>query len=152
MISLTSEFTDGKGRHARGWLFFDAECRFCTRIARWLLPILQRRGLAVAPLQDPRVSALLGLTKAELLREMRLLLSDGAQYGGADAAIALAREIWWAAPLHCASGLAICSRIPATRTFTSTTTWVATPSATRSICATCSSTGTPAALRRPASP
>ena len=99
MISLTSEFTDGKGRHARGWLFFDAECRFCTRIARWLLPILQRRGLGVAPLQDPRVSALLGLTKAELLREMRLLLSDGAQYGGADAAVALAREIWWARPL-----------------------------------------------------
>src|SRR5712672_2168387 len=28
MISLASEFTDGKGRHARGWLFFDAECGF----------------------------------------------------------------------------------------------------------------------------
>src|SRR6266404_657521 len=55
MISLASEFTDGKGRHARGWLFFDAECGFCTRTARWLLPILERRGLAVAPLQDPRV-------------------------------------------------------------------------------------------------
>jgi len=99
MISLTSEFTDGKGRHARGWLFFDADCRFCTRIARWLLPILERRGLAVAPLQDPRVGALLGLTKAELLREMRLLLSDGTQYGGADAIVALAQEIWWARPL-----------------------------------------------------
>jgi predicted DCC family thiol-disulfide oxidoreductase YuxK len=99
MISLTSEFTDGKGRHARGWLFFDAECGFCTRIARWLLPILEKRGLGVAPLQDPRVGALLGLTRAELLREMRFLLSDGTQYGGADAAIALAREIWWAQPL-----------------------------------------------------
>ncbi len=32
MISLVSEYTDGKGRHARGWLFFDAECKFCTRI------------------------------------------------------------------------------------------------------------------------
>ena len=40
MISLVSEYTDGKGRHARGWLFFDAECKFCTRIARWLAPIL----------------------------------------------------------------------------------------------------------------
>jgi predicted DCC family thiol-disulfide oxidoreductase YuxK len=99
MISLTSEFTDGKGRHARGWLFFDAECGFCTRFARWLLPILEKRGLGVAPLQDPRVGALLGLTRAELLREMRFLLSDGTQYGGADAAIALAREIWWAQPL-----------------------------------------------------
>src|SRR5579864_8159513 len=99
MISLTSEFTDGKGRHARGWLFFDAECTFCTRLARWLRPILERRGLAVAPLQDPRVGALLGLTDAELLRELRFLLSDGTQFGGADAMLALAREIWWARPL-----------------------------------------------------
>src|SRR5580765_5908308 len=99
MISLTSEFTDGKGRHARGWLFFDAECAFCTRVARWLAPILERRGLAVAPLQDPRVGALLGMSREELLREMRLLLSDGRQVGGAEAAVALAREIWWARPL-----------------------------------------------------
>lgn len=99
MISLASEFTDGKGRHARGWLFFDAECGFCTRIARWLVPMLEKRGLAVAPLQDRRVGALLGLSGAELLREMRFLLSDGSQYGGADAAVALGREIWWGRPL-----------------------------------------------------
>src|SRR5207248_463511 len=54
MISLVSEYTDGKGRHARGWLFFDAECKFCTRIARWLAPILEKRGMALAPLQDAR--------------------------------------------------------------------------------------------------
>jgi predicted DCC family thiol-disulfide oxidoreductase YuxK len=106
MISLTSELTDGKGRHARGWLFFDAECGFCTRIARWLAPILERRGMAVAPLQDPRVGALLAMPREELLREMRLILSDGKQFGGADVAVALAREIWWARPL------AWLSRIP----------------------------------------
>jgi predicted DCC family thiol-disulfide oxidoreductase YuxK len=99
MISLVSEYTDGKGRHARGWFFFDAECRFCTRIARWLAPILEKRGLELAPLQDPRVGALLGLRREELMREMRFLLSDGSQYGGADAAVALAREIWWWRPL-----------------------------------------------------
>ncbi|MGC1414129.1 MAG: DCC1-like thiol-disulfide oxidoreductase family protein [Candidatus Acidiferrum sp.] len=99
MISLASEFTEGKGRHARGWLFFDAECAFCTRIARWLAPILERRGLAVAPLQDSRVGVLLGMSREELLREMRLLLSDGQRFGGADVAVALAREIWWALPL-----------------------------------------------------
>jgi predicted DCC family thiol-disulfide oxidoreductase YuxK len=99
MISLTSEFTDGKGRHARGWLFFDAECEFCTHIARWLAPILERRGMAVAPLQDTRVGALLGLLREELLREIRVLFSDGRQFGGADAAIALANEIWWARPV-----------------------------------------------------
>jgi predicted DCC family thiol-disulfide oxidoreductase YuxK len=99
MISLASEFTDGKGRHARGWLFYDADCGFCTRIARWLAPILASRGLAVAPLQDPRVGPLLGLSGPDLLREMRFLLADGTQYGGADAAVALAREIWWWRPL-----------------------------------------------------
>ena len=99
MISLVSEYTDGKGRHARGWFFFDAECRFCTRIARWLAPILEKRGLELAPLQDPRVGALLGLRREELMREMRFLLSDGSQFGGADAAVALAREIWWWRPL-----------------------------------------------------
>ena len=99
MISLASEYTDGKGRHARGWLFFDAQCGFCTRIARWLEPVLNRRGLAVAALQDPRVGALLGLRRQELLLELRFLLSDGTQHGGADAVIAVAREIWWARPL-----------------------------------------------------
>jgi len=99
MISLVSEYTDGKGRHARGWFFFDAECKFCTRTARWLAPILERRGMALAPLQDPRVGALLGLSHEELMREMQFLLSDGSRFGGADAAVTLAREIWWARPL-----------------------------------------------------
>ncbi len=36
MISLVSEYTDGKGRHARGWLFFDAECKStAARMRRW---------------------------------------------------------------------------------------------------------------------
>ncbi len=99
MISLASEYTDGKGRHAKGWLFFDAECGFCTRLARWLEPILARRGFAVAPLQDPRVGALLGMPLQELLRELRFLHSDGRCCGGANAVIAVAREIWWARPL-----------------------------------------------------
>jgi predicted DCC family thiol-disulfide oxidoreductase YuxK len=99
MISLTSEYTDSKGRHARGWFFFDAECAFCTRLARWLAPILRRRNVETAPLQDPRVGALLGMEQEELLRELRFLLADGSQYGGADAVLAVAREIWWARPL-----------------------------------------------------
>jgi predicted DCC family thiol-disulfide oxidoreductase YuxK len=98
MITLIDEFTDSKGRQARGWLFFDAECGFCTRIARWLAPVLARRGFAVAPLQDPRVGALLGMNRAELLNELRFLLSDGRNFGGARAVVAVAREIGWARP------------------------------------------------------
>jgi predicted DCC family thiol-disulfide oxidoreductase YuxK len=99
MISLASEITDAKGPHARGWLFFDADCNHCRKIARAVAPILGRRGIALAPLQDPRVAALLGLTREELLREIRVILSDGRQYGGADAVVALAKEIWWAHPI-----------------------------------------------------
>jgi predicted DCC family thiol-disulfide oxidoreductase YuxK len=99
MITLADEFTDRKERSARGWLFFDAECRFCTRTARWLTPILRRRGLGVAPLQDPRVGALLGMSRYELLKELRFLMSDGTHAGGANAVLAVAREIWWARPL-----------------------------------------------------
>jgi predicted DCC family thiol-disulfide oxidoreductase YuxK len=99
MISLTSEFTDSKGRHARGWLFYDADCAFCIKLVHALAPSLQKRGFALAPLQDPRVVPLLGLSPSELLLEMRLLLSNGQQTGGADAAVALAHEIWWARPV-----------------------------------------------------
>jgi predicted DCC family thiol-disulfide oxidoreductase YuxK len=113
MISLASEFTDAKGRHARGWLFYDRDCGFCTRTAMWLAPALAKRGIAIAPLQDPRVGALLGLSEEDLLVEMRVLLAGGTsdghqndsrkgsctQFGGADAVVALAREIWWARPL-----------------------------------------------------
>src|SRR5215470_12953557 len=99
MISLVSEYTDGKGRHARGWLFFDADCKFCTRIARWLAPIMERREMALAPLQDPRVAELLGLSSEDLMKEMQLLLSDGRRYGGGDSAAELARRNWWAARL-----------------------------------------------------
>jgi predicted DCC family thiol-disulfide oxidoreductase YuxK len=99
MISLANEYTDGKGRHARGWLFFDAQCGFCTRLACWSAPILARRQMGVAPLQDPRVGALLGIDDEELLRELRFLGEDGAAYGGADAVVAVARQIWWGRPL-----------------------------------------------------
>ena len=99
MISLSSEYTDRKGRHARGWLFFDAECGFCKRTARWLAKPLERRGFGVAAMQDPRVQALLGMRREELFRELRFLDSQGSLYGGANALLALAREIAWARPL-----------------------------------------------------
>ena len=55
--------------------------------------------MALAPLQDPRVAELLGLSHEDLMKEMQFLMSDGRRYGGADAAVQLAREVWWAVPL-----------------------------------------------------
>lgn len=99
MISLVDVYTDRKSRHARGWLFFDADCKFCTRIARTIEPILVKRDLGVAPLQDPRVGELLGLSPHELLREIRFLHGDGTHFGGADAVLEVAKEVWWWRPL-----------------------------------------------------
>lgn len=47
--------------------------------------------MALAPLQDPRVAELLGLSHEDLMKEMQFLMSDGRRYGGADAAVQLAR-------------------------------------------------------------
>lgn len=99
MISLASEMTDSKSRHARGWLFFDADCEFCTRIAMWLMPPMNRRGLAVAPLQDPRVGVLLGLSREELLSAIRFVAEDGSRSSGANAVLAAMRELPWTRPL-----------------------------------------------------
>src|SRR5579883_3467689 len=83
MISLASEMTESKGRHARGWLFYDAECGFCARLAGWLTRPMYRRGLALAPLQDPRVGALLGLPREQLLQASRLVWVAKAPGGAA---------------------------------------------------------------------
>jgi len=106
MVSLSSDLTDAKGRRApNGWVFFDADCPFCTRIARRMLPVLEPRGFGLAALQDPRAQALLGLSGEVLLQEMWLLTSDGRQYGGADAFIEIARRVWWAWPFYALSSV-----------------------------------------------
>ena len=92
--------TDSKGRKARsGWIFFDGDCGFCMSIARRLRPVLEPRGFGIATLQDPRAREQLSLPEQELLAELRLLTSDGRQFGGADAITYLARQVWWAWPL-----------------------------------------------------
>ncbi len=100
MISLSSEITDRKGRRApSGWVFYDADCAFCTTWARRLGRFLEPRGFALAPLQDSRVADLLALPPERLRLEMRVLTREGEQFGGADAFVFLARRIWWAWPL-----------------------------------------------------
>jgi predicted DCC family thiol-disulfide oxidoreductase YuxK len=120
MFSLTSEVTDSKGWHARAWLFYDAECDFCTRIAKVVAKGMHRQQLGMAPLQDPRVVSLLGVPAEEILLAVRYLAPDGKQHSGADALIALAHEFWWARPI------VWFARIPPfMRTLHSTYGWVA---------------------------
>ena len=83
----------------RGWVLFDGNCRFCLGWARRLQPLLRPRGFDFLPLQTPWVRAHFNLPEEELLGEMRVLMRNSETFGGADAAIHLARYIWWALPL-----------------------------------------------------
>ena len=99
MISLSAEITDTKGRHAeRGWICFDRDCALCTSLARRFRRTFEKRGFGLAALQDPRVAALLTLPPDQLLREMRVVTSEGEIYGGSEAVVYLTGQIWWAWP------------------------------------------------------
>ncbi len=82
----------------RGWVFYDADCPFCSSWARRTDELLARRGWHLAPLQADWVRRRLGLKDGEPLLEIKLLTSNGEVIGGADVNILLARSIWWAWP------------------------------------------------------
>jgi predicted DCC family thiol-disulfide oxidoreductase YuxK len=112
MISLSAEMTDTKGRRAvRGWILFDRHCGVCTSLVRRFRRTFEKRGFGFAALQDPRVAALLALPPEDLLREMRVVTSDGEIRGGAEAIMYLARQVWWAWPLFAAAQLPGVARI-----------------------------------------
>ncbi|HKW31144.1 MAG TPA: DCC1-like thiol-disulfide oxidoreductase family protein [Verrucomicrobiae bacterium] len=94
---MNTEITDEV--KVNGWVLYDADCRFCARLAGRFRPWLGRRHLELLPLQTPWVRARLGLADARLLAEMRLLLPNGTHFGGADALIEIGRRYGWAWPL-----------------------------------------------------
>lgn len=125
---MNAEWTNIKELgHVRGWLLYDGACPVCCRWADRWEPILTRRGFDLAPLQAPWVEECLdihptsssmtalgheaddSLERTDNCRdggcstggpgEMLLVTRDGRCLGGADAAVALARTIWWAWPV-----------------------------------------------------
>ena len=96
--------TDTKGKHAgRGWICFDRDCTLCTSLARRFRRTFEKRGFGLAALQDPRVAALLALPPDQLLREMRVVTTEGEIHGGAEAIVYLAKQVWWAWPFFAAA-------------------------------------------------
>ena len=86
-------------RPIRGWVFYDGACSRCTGLAHRFSRVLGARDFSVAPLQAAWVRARLGLLPGEPLTEMKVLTHEGRVLGGAEAAVYLARKIWWASPL-----------------------------------------------------
>ena len=95
---MNTEITEYK--KVSGSIFYDAECHFCTAMARRFEHVLASRHFELLPLQTPGLDERLHLSKTELLTEMRVLRPDGNSYGGADALLEIARDFWWAWPLR----------------------------------------------------
>src|SRR5688572_3394873 len=99
MISELTEMTEStEAVPFRGWIFYDADCSSCRDLALRFEAFFGDRGFQFAPLQHEWVQRRLNFTKARALEEMRVLTSAGHVFGGADALIFLARQIWWVKP------------------------------------------------------
>src|SRR5438034_1469641 len=81
-----------------GWILYDGDCSSCAASAKRFDRIFRRRGFLFLPLQTDWVMKQLDLEPGAPLEEMRVLTSYGRDIGGADAAIFLGRQIWWACP------------------------------------------------------
>jgi alginate O-acetyltransferase complex protein AlgI len=100
MISELTEITESsEAKRFRGWIFYDAACSSCRDSALRFESLFAARGFRFEPLQREWVRQRLNLTEEQALEEMRVLTSTGKVFGGAEAVIFLARQIWWAAPL-----------------------------------------------------
>lgn len=84
----------------KGWILYDDSCGFCREWIPFWEGALLRRGFAIAPLQADWVREKTGLSEAELLKDLRLLLADGTMLLGADAYRYATRRIWWAWPVY----------------------------------------------------
>jgi predicted DCC family thiol-disulfide oxidoreductase YuxK len=106
MISELTEITEpAEAVPFRGWIFYDRDCSLCRELALRFENVFAKRGFHFEPLQQKWVQGRLNVTPAEALEEMRVLTNEGNLFGGTDAVIFLARQLWWAMPLAVLSRL-----------------------------------------------
>lgn len=86
---MNTEITDISAEY--GWMLCDGHCALCLAPARRREPVPRRRGLALTPIQTPRVCERLGLDAPAPPAEMLVLPPHGKPLGGADAVVHLAR-------------------------------------------------------------
>lgn len=88
-----------------GWVLYDGACGICSRWVPFWNPTLERIGLGSAPLQSDWVIERTGLTPDMLVRDIRLLHSDGRLTSGTDVYRYVLRRRWWGWPLYALSVL-----------------------------------------------
>ncbi len=84
----------------RGWILYDADCRHCVTAAKRFERLFAPRGFQILPLQTPWIEERIGLGPGKPLEEMRVLTASGEDFGGADAILFLARQLWYARPFY----------------------------------------------------
>lgn len=95
---MNTEITDMK--EVEGWVLYDAECRFCTTLAKRFRPVLAGRHFKLLPLQTPWIRQRLNMSGPDLLAEMRLLKPDGTILGGVNALLEISRSFPLAWPIR----------------------------------------------------
>lgn len=81
-----------------GCVLYDGDCVFCVRWAHFWRPVLRSRGFEIDELQAQWTTEALGMTRDEVVRDIRLITAEGKSYAGADVYLHIARRIWWAWP------------------------------------------------------
>jgi predicted DCC family thiol-disulfide oxidoreductase YuxK len=79
----------------RQQLFYDRDCSFCVQLAERLGRALGQRRIELVPLQAPGAAKRLRISGPDLMSEMRLRTQDGRVWGGAEAAVRIARQFRW---------------------------------------------------------
>lgn len=87
---MSTEITDTK--EFKGWVLYDADCRFCAGLARRFQNFLAAGHFELVPLQTPWVRESLEKEYPELMLEMRLLKPDGRIFGGVDSILEICRH------------------------------------------------------------
>ena len=96
---MNTEISDNDVAIPAGWIFFDAECRFCIANRHRWGKVIERRGFVWLPLQTPGTAERLGITGLQLRKAMWLLLADGRKFSGVNTWITLMCRVWWLWPL-----------------------------------------------------
>src|SRR5436853_6316509 len=99
ILETTQQATTTEFESFRGWLFYARECEFCRNLARRFRSTYTRRGFRLAPFPSPLLAPQVSLLPRAPLSEMRVRMSDGRDFGGADAVVFLSRFVWWGKPL-----------------------------------------------------
>jgi predicted DCC family thiol-disulfide oxidoreductase YuxK len=94
------EFREIADAASAGCIFYDADCRFCLRLANRYRPHFAKRGFAVVPIQAPSAQRRLAKWTDTPLTEMHVVTAAGEHFAGANAVIFLAGTVWWGRPLY----------------------------------------------------